>query len=120
MSSLKERTMFEIVLPRATIAASLLSVLLVSGPAFAFSDANISLSSVGTQYNNPTSQFGYMQTTLPTSGNCGGTIYFDLTNEAGKSMLALALSARMASRAITRIDYTVASRGSCYATLLQL
>ena len=46
-------------------------------------------------------------------------IYFDLSSDAGKAYFATALSAYLAGKPISRIDYSVAN-GNCTATLIEI
>jgi len=89
----------------------------VSTPAMAVTDSNVTITDVGAQMGSG----GFIKVSPAASGNClYNTIYIDTSTDAGRSILAIALTARASARPISRIDYTVASGGTCNATLIQL
>ncbi|SDD85191.1 hypothetical protein SAMN05444678_12621 [Sphingomonas sp. YR710] len=89
--------------------------LLLAAPAIAGTDNNLTLTGVGSQSGN----IAYIFVSPGTSGGCS-IIYIDITNDAGRGMLSIALTARASGRPIARVDYTGGGGGPCNATLIQL
>jgi hypothetical protein len=81
----------------------------------AVTDTNLTITGVGSQAGVG----GYIYVSPGTSGGCG-IIYFDISTDAGRGKLSIALTARASGRPIARVDYTVGSSGACTASLIQL
>jgi len=91
--------------------------LMIAMPVMAATDNNVTIISVGSQMGTG----GYIIVSPNTSGSCSGQIiYIDTSTDAGRGILAIALTARASARAIARVDYTVGSGGVCNAALIQL
>ena len=91
--------------------------LIIGVPAMAASDSNVTVIGVGSQAGTG----GYIIVSPGTSGSCSGNIiYIDTSTEAGRGILAIALTARASGRPIARIDYTGGGGATCNATLIQL
>lgn len=91
------------------------AIVFLPSAASATTDSNRSIAHVGAQGSS-----GYITLTTATSVTCTyNNLYFDLTTDAGKSYMAIAMTAWSAGRPISRIDYTV-SGGVCNVQLLEL
>ena len=91
---------------------------LVSGlaatDALATIEYNKAISHVGSQGNN----LAYISFTVPPGGSCAyDNVYFDITTDKGKSFYATFLSAYLAGRKISRLDYTNTG-GACFVDLV--
>ena len=91
--------------------------LMIATPAMAATDSNVTVIAVGSQVGTG----GYIQISPAPSGGCTfNNIYIDTSTEAGRGILAIALTARASGRPIARIDYTGGGCTACNATLIQL
>jgi len=90
---------------------------MIATPAMAATDSNVTVVAVGSQVGTG----GYIQISPAPSGNCTfNNIYIDTSTDAGRGILAIALTARASGRPIARIDYTGGGGATCNATLIQL
>lgn len=82
--------------------------------AHAITDENLRIKNVGVQENT-----GYVRFETPTSTTCAyGVVYFDLSTDGGRSILATVMSAHVAGKPLSRIDYVLAA-GNCNASLVE-
>lgn len=101
---------------RFALAASLLAAALSPTLALAQTDYAKPIQHVGVQGN-----MGYIIFTTPPSAGClNNDVYFDVTSDAGKGYFATAMSAYMAGKPVSRIDYTKGSDGICTPSLIEL
>jgi len=107
----------DLVRRRSLIFGTTLLALLVPMPAMAATDGNVTVIAVGSQMGTG----GYIQIGSATSGGCpSNIIYVDTSTDAGRGILAIALTARASGRPIARVDYTGGGGAMCNATLIQL
>jgi len=80
----------------------------------AITDENLRIKNVGVQENT-----GYVRFETPTSVACAyGVVYFDLGTDGGRSILATVMSAHLAGKPLSRIDYALVG-GNCNASLVE-
>jgi hypothetical protein len=91
--------------------------MMLASQAISATDYNLNITAVGSQ----SSVGGYILVSPNPSGTCwGNNIYIDTSNDAGRGMLSIALTARASGRPIARVDYTGGGGGVCWATLIQM
>jgi hypothetical protein len=91
-----------------------LALLLVAVPAgaYAYTDTNRTLNTLGTSYGSATaSNYGYFSVLEGFSATCTfGYVYVDLATDFGKASYATLLTAKSTGRILTRIDYAYVTR----------
>ncbi len=76
---------------------------MLATPALGATDVNLTIVGVGSQQSGSTGQ-AYTQFAGSMSGNCPyNIVYIDLSTEAGRGMLAIAMTARAANNPIIRV-----------------
>lgn len=98
--------------------STLLAIVGLIGPTAAFgaTQANLTISALGSQLNN-----GYVSFVQVLSTPCSfNNVYVDLLTEGGKARYAVLLSAKAARLPIVRIDYTKDVSGTCWLELVEI
>ncbi|WP_334186005.1 hypothetical protein [Novosphingobium sp.] len=96
------------------LAASAAACVIAPTVAQAITDVNLRIKNVGVQENT-----GYVRFETPTSATCAyGVVYFDLSTDGGRSILASVMSAHLAGKSLSRIDYALVG-GNCNASLVE-
>lgn len=98
--------------------SNLLAIIGLFGPTAAFgaTQANLSISALGVQFNN-----GYVTFVQALGTPCSFNVMFiDLLTEGGKARYATLLSAKAARLPIVRIDYTKDASGTCFLELVEI
>ncbi|EZP56506.1 hypothetical protein BW41_00652 [Sphingomonas sp. RIT328] len=86
-----------------------------AGIAHAESVTNVTVTGVG---NQGTQLYATLATTPP--GCRGAVIYHSSEIQAGQYVMSILLSARLANRPLTRIDYSVHGDGTCWIVLVEV
>lgn len=99
---------------KIVLMASIAACAVVPSGAQAITDENLRIENVGVQENT-----GYVRFETPTSTTCAyGVVYFDLSTDGGRSIFATVMSAHLAGKSLSRIDYALVE-GKCNASLAE-
>ena len=80
-----------------------------------YTEYNKTVAAAGVQDSN-----GYVSFAATTANCLYNIVYFDITTDAGKAYLSVALTAKATNTPLSRVGYSMASTGICTATLVEL
>lgn len=98
---------------------AMVGALTISVPVQAATEYGLAIAATGTQHTT----LGYIRfmsgATISTATCPYGVVYIDLTNEAGRVKMAIAITAKASGRPISRLDY-VNDGSRCWVYLLEI
>jgi len=96
--------------------SAIVTAIAVPAAAGAVTQGPLTIAAVGS--HGPT---GYVTFTTPLAESCmWNNVYFSVNDYAGQATLSILMTAHVAGRPLTRIDYAKDAQGMCWITLAQI